>query len=108
MPTVDVESLPGLKERALRELGRCPLCKKKGLEGNSPTFYVVEITRACFSRTPIERRVGLAMIVGDALAGIMGPDEDLAKIFDGPHRVFVHEECAGTLIHILQLLEKGE
>lgn len=42
----------------------------------------------------------------DTLARAMGPNEDLAKIVDGPVDVLVHEDCAGDVGHLLELMPK--
>jgi hypothetical protein len=101
---VDVRSLPGLKERHLIALGDCAICRKP--LGESPTFYVVEVSHACFDRAPLQRRIGLGMMIGAPLAAMMGPDEDLAKIVAGPVRVALHEQCGGDIAHIAQLMDR--
>lgn len=45
------------------------------------------------------------MLGSETLAKAMGPDEDLAKIVDGPKRVMIHESCAMQLSHLMQLME---
>lgn len=100
-----VAELPGLKEAELIKLGPCRVCGQQQLAGGEPTFYIVELSRAMFDRRSIERRVGLEMMLGSGpLAKVMGPDEDIAKVFDGPHRVFVHETCALRVHHLLELV----
>jgi hypothetical protein len=101
----EIDKLPGMKERELAALGACPICGKGQLEGRGITGYVVTVSRIGLVRRAVERRAGLAMMLGsDALAGVMGPDEDLAKIVDGPTSVYVHEACAGLVGHLLELV----
>jgi hypothetical protein len=72
-----------------------------------PLFYVIEISRAGFQANAVKRRAGLSLMMGgnDALARVFSPDEDLAKVLDGPRRVAVHETCADQVGHLFQLLE---
>lgn len=103
-----IAAMPGLKEAELVVLGPCRVCGQQQLAGGEPTFYVVEVSRAAFDRRAIERRVGLEMMLGSGpLAKVMGPNEDIAKVFDGPHRAFVHETCALRLGHLLELIPKA-
>lgn len=103
--SVDVASLPGIKEDELRRLGNCVICRKPMLPGG-PTFYCVSIRRGIFDAAAVRRRVGLTMMLGsDPLARVFSPNDDLAKVFDGPHDVIVHEECAGEIGHLLRLVE---
>jgi hypothetical protein len=102
-----VEALDGLKEGELNELGVCALCHKQQLAPPNAglTFYKVTISRGVFSPPAIQRQAGLGMMLGGnaALARIMGPDEDLAKIVGGPKTVFVHERCAADIHHLVEL-----
>lgn len=98
-----VEALPGIKEAELIKLGECAVCHRKLLEGGAPMFWVVTLERAMFDAHALRQRVGLGMMVGP-LASVMGPDADLAKVFDGPHRVAVHENCADDIGHLIRLV----
>ncbi len=108
---VDIATLPGLKQRTLAKLGKCTICGKHLLAAGvaSPSFYVVKISRAMFDYSAIRRQVGLEMLLDSpALAEVMGPDEDIAKVFDGPVEVVVHESCAAEVGHLLRLFPGGE
>jgi hypothetical protein len=73
----DFKTLPGMKER---ELGPCALCGKPLLDAG-PVFYRVTLEQAALDRRAVERQLGLGMITGSAaIAAVLGPDEDLAKI----------------------------
>lgn len=98
-----LEKLPGLKFEQLQKLGNCIVCGNKQLEGHVPLFYCVTITRAGFDAKALQREAGLEMMVGP-LARVFSPNDDLAKIIDGPHEVFVHETCADKIRHLLQLI----
>lgn len=101
------KKLPGIKEAELVALGPCVICGKKPLETGETPFYRVRIERGLFNPSALQRRAGLEMMIG-GLAAVMGPDEDLAQVFDGPHTVFVHEGCAMRIHHLLELIPKTE
>ncbi len=107
--TRDLADLPGIKESALVKLGTCRVCGKQQLAGQMPLFYRVTISRAGFLIDAVKRRAALGTMLGSqALGQVMGPDEDLAKVIDGPHEVFVHEHCAGKIGHLLDLIPDGD
>lgn len=99
-----VRNMPGIKEGELDAYGPCPVCRQPLLT-KGITFYEVTIRRAALDRGALERRIGLGMMLGghQTIARIMGPDEDLAKVFAGPVKVAVHEDCAATVGHLLEL-----
>jgi hypothetical protein len=97
--------LPGLKESELARLGKCAVCGEPLLP--DLTFYKLRMERAVFVADALRRRVGLGLQIG-ALAAVMGPDEDLAKIVSGPVDVAVHERCAGLVEHLLLLFPEDE
>ena len=88
----------------LTRLGNCAVCGRKQLDSPLPLFYVVSISRGGFDATALRRAAGLEMQVGGPLSRVLGPDEDLATVIDGPHIVFVHEGCAGDIGHLLELV----
>ena len=104
---LDPNRLPGLKEADLEVCGPCALCGEPLINPPhaGPSFYRVTVSHAVFDLGAISRRVGLAGVLGGsgALARVMGPDEDLAKIVDGPREAVVHEHCAGRINHLLEL-----
>lgn len=103
-PAADIiKALPGIKEAELAKLGPCRVCGEPLTA--EMLFYRVTIERSGFEAKAMQRRIGLGMIVG-SLASIMGPDEDLAKIIDGPQTVAVHEGCADKVHHLIMLMEK--
>jgi len=102
----EIAKLPGIKESAIAHLGPCVICGKPLLA--ELMFYRIKIERAGFEPRAIERRAGMALLMGNqTLARVMGPDEDLAKIISGPREVAVHEGCAGKVYHLLALFEEG-
>ncbi len=106
---VNAPVLPGIKERDLVKLGKCAICGEH-LLGKQPvgiTFYRLRLERAMFNPQALRRRVGLELQIGP-LATVMGPDEDLASVFDGPTEVVVHEDCAAKVGHLLRLFPGAE
>ncbi len=105
--TINLKDMPGIKEDELLKLGSCRICQKP--IGTDLTFYRVRVERAGLDVSAMERRIGLRMMLGgsDTLAQAMGPNEDLAKVFDGPHECVVHEHCAHRL-SLLQLIPEDE
>ena len=102
-----LSDLPGIKIDKLLKLGNCAVCGKKQLEGGLPLFYCVTITRAGFDQNALQRAAGLELMAGP-LARVFSPDEDLAKVIDGPHEVFVHETCADKIAHLVQLIPEDK
>lgn len=107
----ELTKLPGIKEAELARCGPCPICREPLISpGHGPTFYVLTMRRAGLLTDALARRAGLQAMLGGvgALAQAMGPDEDLAKVVDGPHEVVVHEDCAGRVDHLLNLVPEGK
>lgn len=100
---INADDLPGMKERELVGLGPCAVCGKPQLAHGDVTFYVIEVSRGIFDPTAIMQRAGVEMQMGP-LARLFSPDKDLAKIIDGPRRVFVAEKCAAMISHPLELI----
>lgn len=79
-----LKDLPGLKAR---EIGKT--VTGEGVAAQGPIFYRVTVEQCGLDRRAIERQAGLEMIVGNAaIASVLGPDEDIAKILS-KHVVFV-------------------
>ncbi len=103
-----VKRLPGLKEIELVRLGACAVCREPLAANDQLTFYRVAVSHLAFDARAVRRRFGLGMAIGsDAIARVMGPDEDLAKVLDGPREVVVHEGCADRIGHLMSLMEES-
>jgi hypothetical protein len=88
-----VDALPGMKEREIARLGPCVFCGKPLLVGDL-AFRVLTMTRAFWDRDRVLQQAGLQMQLGSAaLAQVMGPDADLAKVVDGPVSIGMHDRC---------------
>ena len=96
-----------MREAQLVALGPCAICRRPLLDPEKVglgLFYTLSVTRLGVDRSTIQRRYGLGLAVGDAIARALGPDHDLAKVVDGPRDVLVHEGCADRVPHLLELL----
>lgn len=103
----ELKDMPGIKESELLKLGPCAICGEPIVK--DIFFYRIRLERAAFDAAPVRRRIGLEQMLGSgALARVMGPEEDLAKVFDGPHEKVVHEQCAHSMRSLLQLVKEGE
>lgn len=84
-----------MKESELRRHATCSLCGKGIGHTRLPLFWVVKIERYGVDLHAVSRQTGLSIMLGSAaLAGVMGPDEDMAKLIDGPITLTVCERCA--------------
>lgn len=90
----------GLKEN---ELGPCASC---GKPHRTPVFYRVRLETCGIDAKAAERRAGLGLMIGDTLAAVMGPDEDLAKVIDETTRI-VCLDCATNLPLLAAMMGDG-
>lgn len=93
----DIRNLPGMKERELRELATCFICRKRIGEAHPlGIFYKLTVERFMIDVAALRRQAGLeAMMNGSvAIAQALGPDEDLAKQIMKPTTISICETCA--------------
>lgn len=77
------------------EIKPCALCGKGIMHDGNMTFYRVRVERTVVNLGAVRRQAGLEMMVGNAaIAHALGPNEDIATTFNGPHDAFVCETCA--------------
>lgn len=96
MNSTDTNTQAGLTEAELTRHFICPVCGKPivGI-GSGATFYRVRIEHCVIDPGAIDRRIALGTFMGSqTLASTLSPDLHLAKVFDGPKDVLVHEVCA--------------
>lgn len=92
-----------MKEKELRERTDCTFCGNKIGSTGLPVFWTAKIQRHMVDLNAIKRQDGLAQMIGSpALAGVMGPDEEMTKPM-GEWDVTVCEDCASKMFY--QLLE---
>lgn len=83
-----------MKEAELRKHARYNLCHRLIGESGLPLFWRVTIERFGLDLRAIEAQQGLAMMMGNAfLAGVMGPDRDMAKPVMDAAVITVCETC---------------
>lgn len=69
-----------MKEKELRAHLTCNFCNAVVTHTGLPLFWRLKVARFGLDAHAVQRQHGLALHLGSAaLAGIMGPDEDLAK-----------------------------
>lgn len=84
-----------VKEAELRKHCTCSLCGKKVGETGLPLFWRLTVDRFGVDMRAVQRQTGLAMMLGSpVLAGVMGPDEDMAKPVMQPVVLTICETCA--------------
>lgn len=83
-----------MKESELRQHATCSLCSRKIGHTGVPLFWTATVTRFGLDAQAIQRQIGLGMMLSPALAGVMGPDEDMAKPVMDPVTITVCESCA--------------
>lgn len=87
----EIRNLPGLKEN---ELSPCVIC---GQEHTAPVFYRVTVENCVFDANAMTRQIGLGMAMGGnaAIAQVLGPNEDMAKVVSTETKI-VCLNCALT------------
>lgn len=93
-----------MREKELRESANCQFCGQPFGHTGLPFFWRVKLTRYGVDLDAIKRQSGLEMFLGSPeLAGVMGPDEEMAKAII-EKEVTICEECASTGNFPLQVL----
>ena len=88
-----------------RDIKPCAICERGLMHNGLPLFFRLKFERMGFDRRAIERQHGLEMVIGHAgIAAVMGPNDDMAKIIDGPHEVLVCEDCVQSYLVGLHLI----
>lgn len=98
-----------MKERELLKHLTCSFCGKPIAHSGLPMFWTVKVERFGIDANAIRRQHGLGLMLGSpALAGVMGPDEDMAKPVMEPVTLTACEPCALTPVVLAIALEKQE
>ena len=93
------------------DIKKCAKCGKGVMHTGLPLFWRVTIERFGIDKGAVDRRHGLEMFFGGgrgaaALAGVMGPDEDIAKPVMDPVTLTLCEDCAcGKSLPVAALAE---
>lgn len=95
----------GMKERELRAVSKCALCGRPFGHTGLPLFWRVTVERWGVDADAVRRQDGFATFIGSsALAGIMGPDDDMAHRITGPIRVTICEPCSQRPVELVVYL----
>jgi len=62
-----------------KDVEKCALCGE-GIATRVPIFFRVKVERLGLDLAAVNQRQGLDLMIGPALAEVMGPDEDLAQV----------------------------
>ena len=84
-----------MKEKELRKVANCAMCKKPIGHTGLPLFWRIRIQRYGLKIGALKRQQGLTMMLGGhaELAAVMGPDEDMAEKISGVE-ITLCEKCA--------------
>lgn len=84
-----------MKESELRKRANCSrCCKPLGAKGQIQ-FFVVTVQSYVMNFDAMVRQDGLAAMLGSSrLAGVMGPNEDMANAVGEPDRMTLCQGCA--------------
>lgn len=87
----------GLREKDLRALATCCACGRKVLATGLPLLYRVTIERFGVDVAAMKRQGGLAAFIGSAaIAGVMGPDLDMAERIGDAVQVAMCDSCGSS------------
>lgn len=96
--TAKIAALPGIKESDLRP---CHFCSQP----LGVFFHRITLEQAVVDTKAAQRQTGLGMMLGSAaLASVMGPDDDIAKIISTSQHL-ICADCVGTIPIIAALGE---
>ena len=94
----------------LSEIKKCGKCGKGVMHTGLPLFWKVTIERFGIDKAACDRRHGLELVlgggqVGARLAGVMGPDEDIANPVMDEKVLILWEKCAMEQYPVAALAE---
>ncbi len=103
----ELAKLPGFKQS---ELKPCAVCGKGLAHDGNFLFWRLKFERLGIDHSAVQRQHGLELMLGSpAIARVMGPDEDIAKVLDGPTSVLVCEPCVTErMIGLFLIAEKQD
>ena len=99
-----------LKERDLRKICTCCICKKGVLHTEIPLFWHVKVSRYVVSMKAINRQAGMEMFMGGnvALAQVFSADEDMAERIGDEATISFCEDCMLKVNHGLMSAVENE
>lgn|SRR5574340_349506 len=101
------EQAKGLKAS---EIKKCSKCRKGVMHTGMPLFWRVKIERFGIDMQAVQRLHGLESFFGGGrtgavMAGVMGPDEDLARPVMDAKALILCEDCAMKTLGVAELAE---
>ena len=83
-----------MKEKELRELATCKVCREKIGQKQLPILWKVKAERHGLDAGALQRQQGLGMMLGGhgLLAQTMGPDENMTKVLSD-QTCMICDEC---------------
>ena len=92
---LDIDNLPGFKREQLQ---KCFYCSNGMAHGGQITFYEISTKNYVIDPKVIQERHGLEQMLGGGgfgamMAGVMGPDSDIAKQISETKPVLVCSDC---------------
>jgi hypothetical protein len=98
-----------MKETELREHARCSRCCRLVMHTGLPLFWRMTVERFGVDLNATRRQDGLAQVLGSqALAGVMGPNEEMTTLLMGPVVLTLCEACAMNDSAALDAMAKAE
>ena len=94
-----------MKEKELRELSTCRVCREKIGQKALPIMWKVKAERHGLDARALQRQTGLGMMIGAPLAQVMGPDEDMTQVL-AEETCMICDEC--MIQRLPELLEKPD
>jgi hypothetical protein len=98
-----------MKENELRKHATCSRCGNKIGHTGLPLFWTLKVDRYGIDMDAVQRQSGLSMFLGNAaLAGVMGPDEDMAKKMIDTQYITLCEDCAVPIMDLIECCQEDE
>ena len=95
-----------MKESELRKHAKCSRCGELIGASGLPLFWTVTISRWGIDMNALRRQDGLgALLRSNALASVMGTDEDMASLVSGPVELTICERCCTVSTCLAELSE---
>jgi len=101
--------MAGMKEKELREVIKCKICREPIGKSGLPLFFRVKAERHGIKGDVVKRQVGLEMVMGGsvALAQMFSPNEDMTEVLSKVE-VTVCEMCCQKHSVLYQLFLPDE
>lgn len=93
-----------------RDIVHCVCCRQGVVHSGSITFYRLRLTRYFVDMQAVQRQLGLEQMMGPTsfVAGVLGPDEDLALPVGTECEVLLCDACASKMVPMMVFEMAGE